>query len=379
MTTTVPRAGAKRFFSTGGADTSGLNSGSSMAFPLAAAIIPAAASVVGSAVDALSQNAANKRNIEMQRETNEMNYRMFQEQNKWNLEQWKRENEYNSPSAQAERLRAAGINPAFVFGNGSISEASSLQSASPSPMVAPKTEPIMVGDQLAQGVYTGINAYNQSQLINAQTDEIRQRAHGLAIENDLKFAEISSRIANMNLDADTKRTLLGVLNATKDDEIALKKGSVKQQQAQTDNLITSTAYMKCKQVLESFKAASEIKLNNAQVDAISQQIAQKWQELAIAADSVNIHRMSAQAQNAYLGNLVIKMINDSGSDWERLGISKDMVTSEKFKNYVGSAASAIIGVLSSVGIGKLAGKFGGASVGLSPAASAWPLNGYAGY
>lgn len=288
MTTTVPRAGAKRFYSTGGADTSGLNSDSSMAFPLAAAIIPAAASVVGGAINALSQNSANNKNIEMQRETNEMNYRMFQEQNEWNLEQWKRENEYNSPSAQAERLRAAGINPAFVFGNGSISEASSLQSASPNAMVAPHTEPIMAGDMLAQGVYTGINAYNQSQLINAQTDEIRQRAHGLAIENDLKFAEISSRIANMNIDNDTKQMLLDILKATKDDEIALKKGSVKQQDAQTKLLIQQAASAKISSEVQQRLADSNIRLNESQIKQVNAAIKKISHEISLIDANVSL-------------------------------------------------------------------------------------------
>lgn len=377
MSTSIPYAGAKRFMSTGGADTSGIQNGNNMAFPLAAAIIPAAASLVGGAIDAFSQNAANKRNIEMQRETNELNYRMFQEQNEWNLQQWNRENEYNSPEAQAERLRAAGINPAYVFGNGSVSEASSIQSASPSPAVSPKMEPIRVGDQLAQGVYTGINAYNQSQLINAQTDEIRERAHGLAIENDLKFAEISARIENMNLDNKTKSILRDILLATKHDEIALKRGSVAQQSAQTNKLIEETSYLKCRQALESAKNASDIRLNDAQINALSEQIAQRWQEIAVAWQHVNIQKMSVQAQNAYLGNLVIKMMNDVGATWEQLGISKDMVDSEKFKNYVGSAASAIIGILGSFGAGKLAGKIGNKSTGVS--APEWPLNGYSGY
>lgn len=35
------------------------------------------------------------------------------------LEMWNRQNEYNSPQAQMERLQAAGLNPALMYGQGS--------------------------------------------------------------------------------------------------------------------------------------------------------------------------------------------------------------------------------------------------------------------
>ena len=44
--------------------------------------------------------------------------RMAQEQRNWNLEQWHRQNKYNSPEAQMERLKAAGLNPHLLYGQG---------------------------------------------------------------------------------------------------------------------------------------------------------------------------------------------------------------------------------------------------------------------
>lgn len=350
-----------------------------MALPLAAAIIPAAASLAGSAINSLTGSAANRANVAMQRETNEMNYRMFKEQNAWNLAQWNRENVYNSPEQQALRLQRAGINPAYVFGNGSVSEASALQSASPNPAQSPHVEPINVGSQIAEGAYTAVNAYMQSQLQNASIDEIRTRTAGQSIQNDLDLATLVNKIKVSNLDAKEKDFWLDYIKRTQEGRVAFENGKQREQQAQTDYLKQQTAYLKCKQVLESFQTASNIRLNNAQVDAISNSIAQNWQQIAIAWQHLDVSKMSVQAQNAYLGNLVIKMANDTGFDWEKLGISKDMVTSEKFRNYVGSAASAVVAVMSAVGVGKMAGKYAGFSQGLSPAASAWPLNGYAGY
>lgn len=49
---------------------------------------------------------------------NDANERMQQRQNAWNLEQWNRNNAYNSPSAQMQRLKAAGLNPDLMYGQG---------------------------------------------------------------------------------------------------------------------------------------------------------------------------------------------------------------------------------------------------------------------
>lgn len=112
-----------------------------------AGIIGGASAIGSSVMNLVSQadaNAANERiadkNIVMQKETNQMNreltymanaqnYKMFQEQNAFNLDMWNKQNEYNKPQEQVQRLLAAGINPAT--GLGQVSEAGSLQSASP--------------------------------------------------------------------------------------------------------------------------------------------------------------------------------------------------------------------------------------------------------
>lgn len=60
------------------------------------------------------QNYWNERALEFQREESE-------KARKWQSEEWKsqfaKQNEYSTPASQVERLRAAGINPAAVFGS----------------------------------------------------------------------------------------------------------------------------------------------------------------------------------------------------------------------------------------------------------------------
>lgn len=99
---------------------------------------------------------ANQSAINRQWEENQV-----AKQNQWNLEQWNRENEYNSPVAQAERLKAAGINPAFMSADGGT--AGSVSSASPGSVASPTAStPNMMPTTFnvdLTGVANAINGY----------------------------------------------------------------------------------------------------------------------------------------------------------------------------------------------------------------------------
>lgn len=77
-----------------------------------------AAPVAGTILSGLFGNYQTKKRNKAQRE-------MLEYQNQWNLEQWNRENAYNHPSAQMERLRAAGLNPNLVYQSGAANTSAS--------------------------------------------------------------------------------------------------------------------------------------------------------------------------------------------------------------------------------------------------------------
>lgn len=113
---------------------------------------------------AKSQAAANRTNLQIARETNQNQYKMFQEQNQFNLDMWNKQNEYNLPTAQVQRLLAAGINPSAVFGNGSVSEAGALTSAPAPTLQMAQVHPFMPNIDTSGAV----NAFLQSQMQNEQ-------------------------------------------------------------------------------------------------------------------------------------------------------------------------------------------------------------------
>ena len=105
---------------------------------VAAAAITGGLGLLSGIGNLIGQNKANQQNIAMQRETNALNYQMFQESQEFARAQQQLAMEYNDPSAQVERLRKAGINPAAVFGNGSVSDVSQASAPSAPNMVAPQ-------------------------------------------------------------------------------------------------------------------------------------------------------------------------------------------------------------------------------------------------
>lgn len=76
-------------------------------------------------------NATNQANLQIARETNAANADLYSRQFADAMYAWDVQNKYNTPAAEVERLRAAGINPALAFGQGSSAGSVSLPSAAP--------------------------------------------------------------------------------------------------------------------------------------------------------------------------------------------------------------------------------------------------------
>ena len=138
--------------------------------PIIPALIAGAASLLGAGLNASSQQRANQTSM-----------KIAKYQNAWNLEQWYRENAYNLPTAQMARLKAAGLNPNLVYGNGGAST-----SSAPSPRAAAANyQAIDYG--LDKGVQGAVNTYMayqqylmqqkhtdaQNNLLSAQADAVR--------------------------------------------------------------------------------------------------------------------------------------------------------------------------------------------------------------
>lgn len=104
------------------------------------------------------------------RKQNEWNRQMADLEWQRNLEMWNKNNAYNSPQAQMERLKAAGLNPNLVYGNG----ATGNYSGSIPKYQAPQMDASSIQPYLKAPVMDVLGAYQDFQLKQAQIDNVRQ-------------------------------------------------------------------------------------------------------------------------------------------------------------------------------------------------------------
>lgn len=227
-------------------------------------------SVLGSIIQADSQNSTNKANLnavdatnrlnyQIAQEANEWNYQMFNEQNQWNLNMWELENQYNSPKQQVQRYIEAGINPLWAISNGNPGNAQALQSASASPaevptMQAGRIDPINLNGLIAasDSVINGVQGFQK-----------------LAIEKELARSQIKKQEADINLSgkqADYYNSMADSVNLMNDFNSETFETRVSQVQAQYDktmseikNLDANTENYKTQRAL----ADSQIRYNDA--------------------------------------------------------------------------------------------------------------------
>lgn len=115
---------------------------SGLASAAAGGVLSGIGSIISGNQAAKAQREANATNRQIALETNAQNYalaqqnmsynrQMYEKQNADALKFWNMQNAYNDPSKEIERLRAAGLNPMLMYGNGqpagSISAATAPQ------------------------------------------------------------------------------------------------------------------------------------------------------------------------------------------------------------------------------------------------------------
>lgn len=84
--------------------------------------IAASANILGQGINALSTSSTN-------RATRKWNEKMYERQRSDALADWEMQNVYNSPAEQMRRLKAGGLNPNLVYGNGATQASSTVRSA----------------------------------------------------------------------------------------------------------------------------------------------------------------------------------------------------------------------------------------------------------
>lgn len=184
---------------------------------------------VGSLLGGLGSSAMNNKAV---RDTNKANMEIAKYQAQWqqqenekayqrSLNMWNLQNEYNSPTQQMARIRAAGLNPNLVYGNGVTgNSAGSTPQYEPAKFNAPTMQAyrgwnLGISDAISQFLaYRTVKAQvdnmeAQNGLIRQQTATEATRQANIAastsrsefdlnMAKELKDVSVSSAIADMN-------------------------------------------------------------------------------------------------------------------------------------------------------------------------------------
>lgn len=147
-------------------------------------------SIIGSAANIFATSKTNKTNLRINQQNIDAAKQMQQNQFNYNTEMWERTNAYNDPSAQMQRYRAAGLNPAMMMYGGNTSEASASSGSggsAPSPIPAqPPNIQVSGLDSAPTDIAQTIN--------NIKT----MRAQRKIVESDASIKESEAKIAGIN-------------------------------------------------------------------------------------------------------------------------------------------------------------------------------------
>lgn len=140
-----------------------------------------------------------KQNQAMARLAHSQDLDMWNRQNEHNLKMWHLQNEYNLPANQMDRLRAAGLNPNLIAGQGAAGgQATAIQKADTPKYQAPRARfnytPLRAPDILGM--------YQNFELRQAQIDNVRAQ-EDLTKEKALTEAQLRNPKYNKAMSEDT--------------------------------------------------------------------------------------------------------------------------------------------------------------------------------
>lgn len=257
---------------------------------------------VGAVVDAIGSIAGNissnknlKRALAAQKEENqknrEYNLNLAKQQNAWNREQWNLENQYNTPSNQMARMKAAGLNPDLVYGNGA---AQSVAAASPEMASGAPSSPVDVMSNIANRktvgdvVQNGISQYYQTRMAEAslektqaETEKTKAEAEGTTKSNEW-IDKLNENTINLGNSTVTNMEYANRLSEAQKNNL---NASLEKIHAEIDNLragsvqaLETVKNMKFNQGVEAIKLRINKSLSDAQIRKLAADTGLTYQE-----------------------------------------------------------------------------------------------------
>ena len=274
---------------------------------------------VGSLLGGLGSSAMNNKSV---KDTNKANMEIAKYQAQWqqqenekayqrSLNMWNLQNEYNSPTQQMARIRAAGLNPNLVYGNGVTGNSSgSTPQYEPAKFNAPTMQAYR-GWNL--GISDAISQFLAYRTAKAQVDNMEAQ-NGLIRQQTATEATKQANIA-----ASTSRSEfdLNMAKELKDVSVSSAIADMNQKQAGAAQGWTKANREVIQYELDKALFDNKIKLNNEEYLKALQSVRQLTQDNDINAFRYRIEKITGKGP--LLDNLVRRLLTIlAPKDFDRL-------------------------------------------------------------
>lgn len=271
------------------------------------AIVPAAIAAGGSIFGSMMASGGNKRAV---KEANKGNKELAEYQYAKNLDMWHLTNAYNSPTSQMERLKAAGLNPNMVYGEGGATKA-----AVGAPNYEAPTLQSYTGTDygVRGGVNAGLQAYQaQQQLRNMETqnDVNKQQITNMQSQKDYVDQQtISSAQSAAESAMRTARTKFDLDLATE-----LKNNTLQVAQANLSRVNAN---------IDSVKAATELTRKNIDFQDLRRELTQSqigqlqaathrlYQETDFARFEQDLKKLGVYPNDSLFSRILARVLSDT--------------------------------------------------------------------
>lgn len=268
------------------------------------------AAAISSSIDNMSGYMASTGASKKQRQWNE---KMYSIQRADKLKDWNMQNEYNSPEKQMERLKAGGLNPNLVYGNGTSTIASPIPQAevkSWDPKVPPTNfgSGLMAALTVQQQQLQNANLESQNELIQTQIKNLESNIVNRNADTENKKWQLSFNTKTQQLQIDTGEAKLNNINVSSDtmqNAIAMSRNRNYREIVQlSSNLKEAT-----QRIAESIMRTS--KLMPAQMEEIAQRIQNMEKSGAIMQREIDLNKMGTQKGDPLFFRAITEILNEA--------------------------------------------------------------------
>nr|QPB07470.1 MAG: DNA pilot protein [Microvirus sp.] len=265
------------------------------------ALIAGGASVLGGLFGGLfgkkNNNSTNRTNMQIAQMNNDFNAAEAQKSRDFQLDMWNKTNAYNDPSAQRERLAAAGLNPALMMDGGSAGQASSsvsspAASSAGNPTMQPYDWSTMTG-AMAQSIIGSLQLSNETKLADANVTSLQG-------QRSLAEAQALRELSNVDWSKMSKETREYMLNTGRR---RAELGMAREQQ-ELNNLEHQGLLLQAQRMNSYLSAESQATLNKYLDD-------QQKQDLMVKAASAYASVRAGQASMASVRKMLAEEIESS--------------------------------------------------------------------